>query len=87
MGGVGLALASHETGVTDLQRQLRQIVSLVGLGNELNVRWSPGKERHRNGRRLQGELTGSTIHVFVEDPAEAVLVLQHEFFEWVLNIH
>ena len=76
------ALSNHEEAA--LEQELRRLVGKVGLGKQLRVHWIPGEERYRNGRRLQGEVRGDLISVFVQDPAEALFVLDHEFLEWLL---
>jgi len=68
-----------------LEAELERLKRKVGIGFEVSVRWLPGKTRYKNGKQLLEEVVGDTIFIYVEDLAEAMLLLTHGFSEWLLN--
>lgn len=75
-----------------LQRELERLVAKYGRGQELDIEWTPKRvERHyaSMGRimTLAGEvdLKRKVIKVYTADLQEALDVVVHEFFEYVLN--
>ena len=62
-----------------LEQALERLKDLTGLGRELKVVWKPGRSK------LAGEVVGNTIHIYVEDPDEALNTLAHEFTEYIIS--
>jgi hypothetical protein len=70
-----------------LEEELERLKRRVRLGQEVNVKWLPGTVRYRNGKQLLEEVSGNTILIYTEDPAEARRLLKHGLAEWLLNQH
>ena len=68
-----------------LEAELERLKLKAGMGLEINLEWSPGIVRHKNGKRLLEEVVGDTIFIYVKDLDEAMSVLTHGFVEWLLN--
>ena len=62
-----------------LEQSLERLKDLTGLGRELKVVWKPGRNK------LAGEVVENTIHIYVEDPDEALNTLAHEFVEYIIT--
>ena len=62
-----------------LEQALERLKDLTGLGRELKVVWRLGRSK------LAGEVVGNTIHIYVEDPNEALNTLAHEFTEYITS--
>jgi hypothetical protein len=61
-----------------LEQALERLKDLTGLGRELKVVWKPGHSK------LAGEVVRNTIHIYVDDPDEALETLAHEFVEYII---
>lgn len=59
----------------------------TGVGFELSVTWLPGTVKRRNGKRLAEEVIGNNLFIYAENPKEALRLVNHSFFEWMLNQH
>ncbi len=70
-----------------LENELELIKQRVGMGWELGIKWCPGEAKLLRGQRLQGQVKGDLIIIYVEDEEDALDVLRHEFVEWILNRH
>jgi hypothetical protein len=70
-----------------LEEELTKLKRKVGMGSEVEVEWHPGAVRFRDGKRLEEEVRGDTILIYVEDGGEALGLLRHGFAEWMLNQH
>ncbi len=68
-----------------LEAELERLKQKARMGLEINLEWSPGIVRHKNGKQLLEEVRGDTIFIYVKDPAEAMPLLTHAFIEWLLN--
>ena len=62
-----------------LEQALERLKDMTGLGEELKVVWQPGRSK------LAGEVIGSTIHIYVEEPDDALNTLTHEFIEYIMT--
>jgi hypothetical protein len=69
---------------TDLQRklekELEKLKAKTGMSYELEVVWLPDGDS-----RLEGEVVGETIFVYVSDERRAVEVLKHEFIDYAVS--
>jgi hypothetical protein len=70
-----------------LERELNILQRRTCTGFELNVKWLPGRLQYHDGRSLAEEVKGDTIIIYTEDQEEAVELLYHGFFEWLMNRH
>lgn len=68
-----------------LEDELERLKLKARMGLEINLEWSPGIVRHKNGKRLLEEVRGDTIFIYVKDLDEAMQLLTHAFLEWLLN--
>jgi len=59
--------------------------ALLGLRQELGVKWLPGRVKHSRGERLSGKVVGGAIHVYEEDRATALATLRHEFLDYAIS--
>jgi len=70
-----------------LDGELERLQKGCGVGFEVNVRWLPGTVKYMDGKQLLEEVSGDTIIIYAEEPAEAIHLLAHGFAEWLLNKH
>jgi hypothetical protein len=70
-----------------LEDELERLQKRCGMGFEVNVRWLPGTVKYKDGKQLLEEVSGDTIIIYAEEPAEATHLLAHGFAEWLLNKH
>ncbi|MCK4822128.1 hypothetical protein KA005_40575 [bacterium] len=68
-----------------LEAELERLKVKTGMGVDINLEWSPGIVRHKNGKQLLEEVLGNTILIYVQDLDEAIPLLTHGFLEWLLN--
>jgi hypothetical protein len=64
----------------DLEKELIRLKHLIPFDDFLAVRWNPYA---RVG--LSGEVVGSTIHIYEEDPLKAIATLRHEYLDCILT--
>ena len=61
---------------TWLRGELERLKRLSGLGQDLNLVWTP-----ISNSALSGEVKGRTIYIYEESEGKAVEVLRHEFLD------
>jgi hypothetical protein len=71
----------------ELEAELGRLKRNVGMGFEVSVMWLPGTVKHKDGKQLQEEVSGDTILIYTQEPAETIHLLAHGFAEWILNQH
>lgn len=57
------------------------------MGYEVDVKWLPGAERHRRGKRLKDWVDGDTIFIYVKDSEEALELVRNGFAHWMMSKH
>ncbi|MGB9672493.1 MAG: hypothetical protein ACPLZY_05040 [Candidatus Norongarragalinales archaeon] len=70
-----------------LRQELERLKRLLGVGNEVEVKWLPHTLKLKDGKQLLEEVVGNTIIIYAEKQDEAVKLLHHGFAEWLLNQH
>jgi len=66
----------------ELRREVDRLSRLLGLIEELKVKWIPG------GRAgVSGEVVGSTVYLYSKDLSGALETLKHEVIEYFLVKH
>lgn len=62
-----------------LKRTLERLKETVGLGHELQVRWTPNPNH-----TCSGEVKDNTIYIYETDSKKAEETLIHEYVEWLI---
>ena len=72
-----------------LNAELKRLVKKYGFGKELSVIWMPaadsGVEMFGERKELSGEVVGLKLVIYEHTLDQALKVLDHEFFEYVLH--
>jgi len=63
-----------------LAEELERLKRKLGLGNELTVKWLPGRKLD-----ICGEVKGNCIYVYDEDERKALDTLKHEFLDYLIS--
>jgi hypothetical protein len=71
----------------ELEAELKRLKRNVCMGFEVSVMWLPSTVKHKDGKQLQEEVSGDTILIYTQEPAETIHLLAHGFAEWILNQH
>ena len=68
-----------------LEAELERLKLKAGICLEIDLEWSPGIVRHKNGKQLLEEVEGNTIFIYEKDLDKAIPLLTHAFLELLLN--
>jgi len=63
-----------------LSEELDRLKRETGACHELTVRWVPNPRSDRHG-----EVKGTVVYVYDEEPEEALLTLKHEFVDYYVS--
>ena len=69
-----------DTGQNRLTEELERLKRKLGLGNELTVKWLPGRKLD-----ICGEVKGTCIFIYEISEEKALETLKHEFLDYLIS--
>ena len=71
-----------------LEEELEKLKAKYEFGHDLRLVYLPNEKRINDfGNKMEGEIQNNNLLIYTSDPEYSLKVLQHEFIEYMIDIH